>query len=154
MRILKEITILVKPFLTCSLLREEVVYKLNLLKNSWLSWHFGTPCVSIPRIYVSISGSKAGGGDQPDVVFKHLNGNSWDTGDRRCNPRRKERMERLRHATSGLCSWIIYWNTMGGNQQLEELAQYHADFRGEGGGGEDAGKQYQFSVKKHVSPLV
>ncbi len=46
---------------------------------------------------------------------------------------RKERMERVRHATSGLCSRIKDWNTVGGNQQVEELTQHHTDPRRGGG---------------------
>ncbi len=29
-----------------------------------------------------------------------------------------------RHATSGLCSWIIYWNAVGGNTPFQLLAQH------------------------------
>jgi hypothetical protein len=35
--------------------------------------------------------------------------------------------------TSGICGWIKDWNTVGGNQQVEELAQHHTDLGGGGG---------------------
>ncbi len=49
--------------------------------------------------------------------------------------RGKERMKmkRLRYATSGLYSWITYWNTVGGNPPLQLLARTHRLARGGGG---------------------
>jgi hypothetical protein len=44
----------------------------------------------------------------------------------------KDRMEEGKDG-EGLCGWIKDWNTAGGNQQVEELAQLHADSRGGGG---------------------